>query len=154
MIDDVDLEILRIVQTNARISNKELALQVGVSPSTMVNRLRALEESGAIRGYHAEVDPAALGRHVQVLVSLSLRPKTPAAVAEFERAVWALDETVAMWLVTGDSDVVLQMSSPSVSDLAKTVLRQVACAPNVVTEQTSIVFEHRRKSVQTPLAAS
>ncbi|MEM9132586.1 MAG: Lrp/AsnC family transcriptional regulator [Actinomycetota bacterium] len=153
MIDDIDLDILRILQADARISNKDLAQQVGVSPSTMVNRVRNLEASGVIRGYHADVDPAALGRSVQVLVSLSLSPKTPEAVAEFEQAIWALDETLALWLVAGDSDVILQMSARSVSHLAQTILRQVACAPNVVTEKTAIVFGHRRKSIQTPLAS-
>ncbi|MFT7474117.1 MAG: DNA-binding Lrp family transcriptional regulator [Verrucomicrobiales bacterium] len=145
MIDNIDLDILRIVQMNARISNKDLADAVGVSPSTMVNRLRNLESSGAIRGYHADVDPAALGRNVQALVSLSLQPKSPQAVAEFEEAIWALDETIAIWLVTGESDVLLHLSDRSVTSLAETILSHVASAPNVVSERTAIVFSHRRK---------
>jgi len=133
------------VQADARITNKALADAVGVSPSTMVTRLRNLEQSGAIRGYHADVDPAALGRHVHALVSLSLQPKSPEAVAEFEAAVWRLDETVAIWLVTGESDVILHMSDRSVAGLAETILRKVASAPNVLAERTAIVFNHRRK---------
>ena len=152
MLDDIDLEILRIVQADARVTNKALADAVGVSPSTMVNRVRNLEESGAIRGYHADVDPAALGRNVQALVSLSLQPKSPEAVAEFEAAIWALDETIAMWLVTGESDVILHMSDRSVAGLAETILGKVASAPNVIAERTAIVFNHRRKFSHTPLS--
>ncbi len=150
-IDDIDRRILELVQADARMSNKDLAAAVGVSPSTMVNRLRNLERTGAILGYHAEVDPAALGRHVQAVVAVTLQPKSPAAVAEFEAAVWALEETVAVSFVTGEFDVLVHLSDRSVSTLAETVLGRVASAPNVVSERTSIMFEHRRKTALSPL---
>ncbi|MEM7324595.1 MAG: Lrp/AsnC family transcriptional regulator [Actinomycetota bacterium] len=145
MIDDIDRRILELVQADARRSNKDLAAAVGVSPSTMVNRLRNLEQAGVIRGYHAEVDQAHLGRDVQAMVMVTLQPKSPAAVAEFEAAIWKLEQTIAISLMTGEFDILVHMSDRSVPALAETVLSRVASAPNVVSERTSIVFEHRRK---------
>ena len=145
MIDEIDRQILELVQADGRRSNKELAAAVGVSPSTMVNRLRNLEASGAIRGYHADVDPVALGREVQAMVMVSLQPKSPVAVAEFEAAIWRLEQSVAVSLMTGEFDVWVHLSDRSMAALAETVLSRVASAPNVVSERTSIVFEHRRR---------
>lgn len=151
MIDEIDRRILELVQQDARRSNKDLALAVGVSPSTMVNRLRNLEAAGAIRGYHADVDPLVLRREVQAMVMVTLQPKSPAAVAEFEEAIWELEQTIAISLMTGEFDILVHMSDRSVSALAETVLSRVASAPNVVSERTAIVFEHRRKKVMTAL---
>ena len=148
--DEIDRAILRELQHDARRANKALAESVGVSPSTMVNRVRALEESGAIRGYHADVDPTALGRNVDALISVRLQPKTPATVDAFIEAVWQLEETVAVSLVTGSFDALIHLSVANIASLSETVMRGIASAPGVVDEQTSIVFEHRRRSVLEP----
>lgn len=149
-IDEIDRAILKELQKDARRPNKALAESVGVSPSTMVNRVRALEESGAIRGYHAEVDPAALGRNVNALISVRLQPKTPSTVEAFVEAIWKLEETVALSLVTGSFDALIQLSVADISSLSETVMSGIASAPGVVDEQTAIVFDHRRRSVLEP----
>lgn len=146
-MDEIDLRILHELQVDARRSNKSLAAAAGVSPSTMLNRVRSLERRGVIRGYHADIDPPALGRHVDALVSVRLQPKTTTAVDEFMAAIWALDETVAVTLVTGEFDVLVHLSVADISALSETVLRGIASAPNVVDEQTSIIFAHRSKRV-------
>ena len=146
-IDDTDRRILHELQVDARRPNVELAAAANVSPSTIVNRLRNLEQAEIIRGYHAEVDDAALGRNVEALVSVKLRPKTPAAVDAFLDAVWSFDETVAVWLVTGEYDALVQLSARDMATLSQTVLTSISSAPNVVDERTSIVFQHRTKRV-------
>lgn len=146
-MDDIDRRILAELQIDARRSNKDLALACGVSPSTMLHRMRALEADGAIRGYHADIAPEALGRHVEALVSVRLQPKTPAAVEEFMDAIWSLDETIAVTMLTGAYDVLVHVSVRDVKALSETVLTAVANAPHVSDEQTSIVFEHRAKKV-------
>lgn len=130
-MDEVDRRIVNELQINARRSNKELAEVCGVSPSTVLHRLRSLQARGVIRGYHAEVAAGALGRHVEALVSVRLQPKTPAAVAEFMDAIWALDETVAASMVTGAYDVLVHVSVRDVAALSETVLTAVANAPHV-----------------------
>lgn len=69
-MDELDTEIVRLLQTDARQSNRELARTLGIAPSTCLERVRALTRRGVIRGYHAEISPAALNRGVQALVSL------------------------------------------------------------------------------------
>lgn len=149
-ISEVDRRILTELQTDARRSNKALAEAAGVSPSTALGHVRSLEERGVITGYHADVDERALGRMVQAIVSVRLQPKSPEAVQRFLEDVWSLDETTAVTVVTGAYDVMVHVSVPDVEALGEIVLRRVANAPNVVDEQTSLVFEHRRKFV-TPM---
>ena len=144
-IDEIDGHILQELQRDARQANTALAKKVGVSPSTVVNRIRALESSGVLRGYHADVAPVALGRTVEALVSVRLRPKTPEAVDEFLDAIWGLEETVAVWLVTGDTDVMIHLSVRNMADLSETVLRSIAAAPNVADEKSAVVFTHRSR---------
>lgn len=151
-MDATDLRILHELQVDARRPNKDLAAAAAVSPSTMVNRVRALEARGVIRGYHADVALPALGRNIEALVSVRLQPKTPSAVDEFMEAIWSLDETIAVTLVTGVYDVLVHLSVSDIATLSQTVLTAVASAPNVKDEQTSIIFEHRAKRVLTALA--
>ena len=146
-IDETDRRILHELQVDARRPNTELAVAANVSPSTVVNRLRHLEQSGVIRGYHADIDDAALHRNVQALVSIKLRPKTPAHVDAFLDAVWSFDETVAVWLVTGEYDALVQLSARDMATLSQAVLTSIGGAPNVVDERTSVVFQHRTKRV-------
>ena len=150
-IDQTDRTILHELQVDARRPNKDLAAAANVSPSTIVNRLRSLERGNVIRGYHADVDERALGRNVEALVSVRLRPKDPASVDAFLDAVWSLEETVAVWLVTGENDVLVHLSVRDMATLSQTVLSAITGAPNVVDERTSIVFEHRSKRVLTAL---
>jgi len=146
-MDATDCRIIDELQIDARRSNKDLALACGVSPSTVLHRMRALEADGVIRGYHADIAPAALGRHVEALVSVRLQPKSPAAVEEFMAAIWSLEETIAVTMLTGAYDVLVHVSVRDINALSQTVLTAVANAPNVSDEQTSIVFEHRTKRV-------
>lgn len=146
-MDDIDERIVRELQADARRSNAALAAAAGVSPSTMHARVRSLQDRGVVTGYHALVDLAALDRRVEALVSVRLQPKTAEAVDAFVEAIWALEETMAVTMVTGPYDILVHLSVRDVASLSQTVLTHIASAPNVVDEQTSIVFEHRRKPV-------
>ena len=74
-LDSVDHAILGVLQDDARTSNRDLAAAVHISPSTSSERVRACKAEGVIRGYHADVDFAALGRHVQALTAVTIRPR-------------------------------------------------------------------------------
>ena len=146
-IDDLDRRVLHELQTDARRPNVALASDASVSPSTMHARVRALENRNVITGYHAAVDLAALDRRVEALVSVRLDPKTPDAVDEFVETIWQMDATIAVTLLTGPFDVVVHVTARDIPSLGDTVLRRIASAPNVADEQTSIIFDHRRKHV-------
>jgi Lrp/AsnC family leucine-responsive transcriptional regulator len=108
-VDEVDRSILAVLETRGRISNAELAAEVGLSPSPCLRRVRRLEEAGVIRGYRALIDPAAVGRALRVFVGVRLMRHAHADVAAFERAVVQLSEAVYSHHVTGNYDYLLQV---------------------------------------------
>lgn len=93
-MDELDSEIVRLLQTDARQSNRELARKLGVAPSTCLERVRALTRRGVIRGYHADIDPAALNRPVQALVSVQIRPLSRSVIDTFKEFASGLPEVV------------------------------------------------------------
>jgi Lrp/AsnC family transcriptional regulator, leucine-responsive regulatory protein len=108
-MDEVDRAILAVLDQNGRISNAELAEQVGLSPSPCLRRVRRLERTGAIRGYRAVVDPAAVGRGLRVFAGVRLVRHARADVLAFERAVVGLSEVVYCHHITGNYDYLLQI---------------------------------------------
>ncbi|MFC5381965.1 Lrp/AsnC family transcriptional regulator [Aquipuribacter nitratireducens] len=151
LLDDLDRLILAELQRDARQTNRALAETAGVAPSTMLARVRRLEEAGVIRGYHAVVDHRAVGRTVRAVVSVRLQPKSREVVAAFLDAVWQLDETVGVSLTTGTYDVLVHLSAKDVTSLGERVLHDIASFDNVVAEHTALVLEQREKSAITAL---
>ncbi len=150
-IDEVDRRIIEELQRNARRSNKDLAETVGLAPSTTLARVRSLEERGIIAGYHAHVDHPAVGREVRATISVRLQPKNREVVERFLQHAWSLEETIALSLVTGPFDVLVHLSLKDVSALGDRVLNQIASFDAVVDEQTTLVLEHREKTVVPPI---
>jgi Lrp/AsnC family leucine-responsive transcriptional regulator len=108
-VDDVDRSILAVLDKHGRISNADLATRVGLSPSPCLRRVRRLEQTGAIRGYRALIDPAAIGRGLRVFAGVRLVRHARADVVAFERAVVRLSEVVQCHHVTGNYDYLLQV---------------------------------------------
>ena len=121
-----------------------------MAPSTTLGRVRELEQNGVITGYHAAVDLAKMGRPLQALVFVKLRPKTSTSVSEFVDRVWALDSTVSVHLISGSEDALVHLAVADTDELRDTVLRNISNLPGVADERTSIVFDHRSKHVIPP----
>lgn len=107
-LDSIDRSLLRLLQQNARMSNRKLAEEVGLSPSACLRRIRILEESGAIRGYTAILDPATQEAAMSVLVNITLERQTEDYLTRFEAAVRKLPEVHECYLMTGGSDYFLR----------------------------------------------
>ena len=97
-LDRIDLRILRDLQDNGRMTNVELARNAGISPPPCLRRVRALEETGCIRGYHADISPEALGFGVTVFAQVGLSSQAEADLVAFEKLVasWPA-ERQAQW---------------------------------------------------------
>ncbi len=149
--DSSDLDIVAALQANARQTNRSLAMGAGLAPSTTLNRVRDLERRGVITGYHAEVDLPSLGRDLQALVFVRLQPKNDETVSRFVDHIWAMPETIAIHLISGTEDIVVHLAVSDTEALQRAVLNQISNFPGVVDERTSLVFQHRRKSVVEPL---
>jgi Lrp/AsnC family leucine-responsive transcriptional regulator len=131
IVDEVDRSILAVLEQHGRISNAELAAQVGLSPSPCLRRVRRLEETGVIRGYRALIDPAAIGRSLRVFVGVRLMRHARTDVAAFERAVLQLREVVSSHHVTGNYDYLLQVEVADLPAYEDFHANQLAALPGV-----------------------
>lgn len=145
-LDDIDRAILTTLMVDGRISNKALAERVGIAPSTCLARVRALVESGVIRGFYADVDPAALGLPLQALVSVRLAAHKRGAVDAFRARSVRLPGVVSVFHVAGAEDYVLHVRAASGDALRDFVLDHLAVDPVVQHTQTSLIFEQARGS--------
>ena len=109
-MDALDRAILRQLQDDGRLSNVELAERVQLSPSPCLRRVRALEQAGVIRGYHADIDPAAVDRSFEVTVHVELSLKDRATVEAFDERVAALDAVTECHRMFGVPDYVLRVA--------------------------------------------
>ena len=152
-LDAVDHALLRELQEDARRSNRELAEAVHVSPSTSSERVRALRTDGVIRGYHADVALDALGRRVQALTAVTIRPPTRENIEAFRNWTATLPELVAVSVVSGSSDFLLHVAVADTDALYAFVIDRLTERPEIADVNTSVVYEHIRRPVLEPLAA-
>ncbi|MFL5854636.1 MAG: Lrp/AsnC family transcriptional regulator [Solirubrobacteraceae bacterium] len=144
LLDDTDRAIVEAVSQDARITNQRLAERVGVAPSTALARLRALRERGVIRGFHAEVDLAALGRPLQALIAVRLAVHAREEIDAFTRAVRALPGVLMVFHLTGVTDYLIWVAATDAQDLREFVVDHLATHPSVAHAETSLIYEHTR----------
>ncbi|WP_308282659.1 Lrp/AsnC family transcriptional regulator [Pseudonocardia nigra] len=143
-LDDVDRAILRILSVDARISNKELADRVGVAQSTCLTRVRALRESGVIRGYHADVDPRALGHDLEAMIAIRLQPHARATMGEVIATLSRRPEVLDVYFVAGANDFLLHVATASTDELRRFVGDHLNRDPAIAGTETNLIFEHTR----------
>jgi len=108
-LDARDLDILRVLADEGRITKAKLATRVGLSASPCWERLKRLEEAGLIEGYHARISLKKLGPHVTVFVAVGLADHTPAKFRAFEDSVQHYGEVTACWALGGGFDYLMQI---------------------------------------------
>ena len=140
--DATDRAILRALSANARLSGTALASAVGIAESTVALRLRRLQHDGYLRGYHADIDVAALGVTVQALISVKLVKHVRDEVDAFRRAAPTWPGVLALFHMGGADDYLLHVASRSASDLRDFVLTYLAGHPAVAHTETNLIFEH------------
>lgn len=148
---EADLVLVAELQRDARQTNRSLAKKAGLAPSTTLNRVRDLEQRGVLKGYHAHVDLAALGRSLQAMVFVRLQPKSDDVIDGFLDHMWGLPETIAVHLITGVEDAIIHLAVADAESLQRVIINEISSFPGVFDERTSLLFEHRRKDVITPL---
>lgn len=151
-LDRTDLRLLAELQADGRRSVVELAERIGLSQTPCARRIAKLEAAGVIEGYSAVVDPVKLGLKVQAFVQVKLERHTDENVAEFRRALQAIDEVVSCHATTGEHDFMLTVVAPDLESLANVVLKQLLKIPAVRDVHSSIVLETMKRSVRVPLA--
>ncbi len=146
LIDRIDRDILAYLQHDARISNKDLAAKVGLAPSSCLARVRRLELSGAILGYHAAVDPRAYGVTLEALVAVRLEKHARTMIAAFERHLGTLPEVRGVFHVAGANDYLVHVAVRDAEHLREFALAAFATRAEVAHMETSLIFSHRHNA--------
>ncbi len=130
-LDRIDRRILADLQANGRMTNVDLARRAGISAPPCLRRVRALEEAGLIRGYHADVDPGALGYGVTVFAQVGLASQAEADLKQFEAQVarWPLVRECHM--LAGETDFLLKVVAENWDAYQRFLTTQLTAAPNV-----------------------
>jgi DNA-binding Lrp family transcriptional regulator len=149
-MDELDKAILRELQSDARKSNRDVAAAVGVSPTTALDRTRALRSRGIIRGAILDVDLAAIGRPVQALIAVRVRPPSRTIIDSFRRWVAALPDITGVYVTTGTEDFILHVAVPDNNALYALVIDKLTQRPEIADVRTSIVYEHIANTQITP----
>ncbi|EET48673.1 Lrp/AsnC family transcriptional regulator [Thalassobium sp. R2A62] len=139
-LDDIDRMILAELQADGRMTNVELAKRVGISAPPCLRRVRTLEESGYIRGYHAEVDARALGFEVQVFAMVGLVSQAEVDLAAFELKCQGWPLVRECHMLNGEVDFVLKCVAPDLSTFQSFLTEQLTSADNVASVKTSLVI--------------
>lgn len=144
-LDRIDCGILAALQENARLSNKELATRVGLSQSSCLERVRRLEARGVLRGYHADVDPAALGIRLEAICSVRLGLHARDEFEHFFAAVRELPEVIAVYELAGATDYLLHVVVRDADHLRELMHEQISARPEVSHLETALIFRHAGK---------
>ncbi len=140
-LDRHDRRILEQLQKNGRISNQELADRIGLSPSPCLRRVKALEESGLILGYHATLDAAKLGLSLMALIHIAMDRHTPERFANFESKIAALPEVQECLLITGqDADYQLKVVVKDMDAFQELLLQKITRIEGVSGVHSSFVL--------------
>ena len=145
--DQIDNEILEALQNHARLSNKELAAQVGLAPSSCLERVRRLQDAGVIRGYRAKVSPEAMGIGLQAFVFVRLSQHDREEVEAFRAHVEGLEETVSIYHVAGESDYLVHVAVRNAEHLKDLALDAFTTRKEVDRIRTSLIYEHVHQPV-------
>jgi DNA-binding Lrp family transcriptional regulator len=151
VMDERDSAIVRQLQVAARQTNRDLARTLGIAPSTCLERVRALQASGAITGYHAEVSLPVLNRHVQALLAVQIRPLSRPVIQGFKAYVQALPEVLSVFVLTGGDDFLVHVAVPSIDALHALLMDKISKRREIIGFRTSVIYEHARNQVVGPL---
>nr|WP_325253425.1 Lrp/AsnC family transcriptional regulator [Amylibacter sp.] len=139
-LDPIDRKILAELQADGRMTNVELAKRVGISAPPCLRRVRTLEESGLIRGYHAEVDARELGFEVKVFAMVGLHSQAEVDLSAFEAQCrdWPLVRECHM--LNGEIDFILKCVAPDLTTFQTFLTNHLTAAENVASVKTSLVI--------------
>ncbi len=140
-LDRTDFDLLGLLQKNARLSNKELAAAVGLAPSSCLVRVQRLQKAGVLRGFHAFVEPAALGIGLQALIGVQLSQHSRAKLKAFVAHLLARPEVVALYHVTGAFDFQVHVAVKDPGHLRDLALDAFTSRPEVQNIQTAMLFD-------------
>ncbi|MCW8194764.1 Lrp/AsnC family transcriptional regulator [Proteobacteria bacterium 005FR1] len=150
-MDAYDSKILRVLQRDGRITNQQLAEEVGLSPAASWRRVKAMEESGIIRGYGAQLDPQAVNLGFCVLLNVSLTRHAKEVAQNFIEAVQDRPEVLQCWALTGDYDFTLRIVVPDINAFDHFLEDFIFTIPGVSQVKSNIALREIKNETALPV---
>lgn len=150
-LDAIDWRILKELQADGRMTNVALAGRVGITAPPCLRRVRALEEAGCIKGYHAELDERLLGFELTAFVMVGLYSQSETDLRAFENRVLAWPIVREAYMLSGESDYVLKCVASDLPAFQEFVTRELSAAPNVSTVKISLAIRHAKREPGIPI---
>ncbi len=145
-LDRIDLNILRILQKQGRISNVELSQLVSLSPAPCLTRVKKLEQQGLIKSYRAELDAHALGLSLLAYVEVTLHRTTPDVFDRFKAVVQTIDEIEECHMVAGGFDYLIRVRCRDMDDYRRVLGEKIAAINDISQTHTYVVMEQVKTS--------
>lgn len=150
-LDGIDRKLLAALQAEGRVTNVDLARRVGLTAPPCLRRVRALEEAGIIRGYHAQLDASKLGFAITVFAMVSLRSQAEQDLKAFEEHIRALPEVRECHMLNGEIDFILKIVSRDLQSFQEFLTSKLTPAPNVASVKTSLTIRTAKLLPGVPL---
>jgi DNA-binding Lrp family transcriptional regulator len=150
-LDSIDRRLLAELQAEGRVTNVDLARRVGLTAPPCLRRVRALEEDGVIKGYHAELDAARLGFTITVFAMVSLKSQAEEDLRAFENHIKALPEVRECHMLNGEIDFILKIVSKDLQSFQEFLTSKLTPAPNVASVKTSLTIRTAKNEPGVPL---
>ncbi len=152
-LDAVDQKILSSLQADGRITNVDLAEKVGITAPPCLRRVRALEDEGYIKGYHAELDQHALGYGLTVFAMVGLHSQAEVDLQKFEHQCAEWPMVRECYMLNGEIDFMLKIVARDLDAFQKFLTGQLTPAPNVASVKTSLTIRTSKHEPGVPLPA-
>jgi DNA-binding Lrp family transcriptional regulator len=149
--DEIDRQIMAHLQADGRMTNVDLADKVGLTAPPCLRRVRTLEEKGAIRGYHADLDPVWLGYTITVFAMVSLKSQAETDLEAFEAHVASIPEIRECYMLNGDIDFILKIVAKDLSSFQQFLTTRLTTAPNVAHVRTSLTIRSSKSLPGVPV---
>ncbi|MFN3458440.1 MAG: Lrp/AsnC family transcriptional regulator [Novosphingobium sp.] len=150
-LDGIDRRLLAELQAEGRVTNVELAQRVGLTAPPCLRRVRALEDAGVIKGYHAELDASKLGFAITVFALVSLKSQAEESLRQFEDHMRTLPEVRECHMLNGEIDFILKIVSRDLQSFQEFLTSKLTPAPNVASVKTSLTIRTAKQVPGVPL---
>ena len=151
ILDDIDLRILELLQSNARETQVEISRAVGLAPSAVLERIRKLEARGALKGYAAQIDPKVLG--LRLLAFVAVRSDEAGSENRIAQALAELPEVLEVHHVAGDDCYLIKVRANDAEHLGHLLRTRISRVPGVRSTRTTVVLETVKETLRLPIAA-
>ena len=155
LVDKKDIQILRIIQRNSKLTTREIAKQLKIPVTTVFTRIKKLEQNGIIKGYRAILDEKKLGKSTTAFILASFTYRTPnrelLSQRELAKEIAKFPEVQEVHIITGDWDLLIKIKAESVEAIGKFVIDKLRLVKGIEKTLTCVVFETEKETTEISL---